>query len=174
VQLYTAHGDYRIGESGAWSDPGEIDRQLAMNRDFNVSGSVHFTAHDIREDRLGAVTRYRDAHYAVPAFVPAMPHLPSAPPGTPHVTESTVDANGTVTLRWRPGAEPGATSYGIYRYGPQDETASLVATMRATGDAEQSWTDTPEGEGPYGYCVAGLDRSWNEGAATAPVTPAAS
>jgi hypothetical protein len=113
------------------------------------------------------VTRYRDAHYGAPALMPAMPHLPAAPPAPPHLFESTVDDTGAVTLRWRPSAEA-TTSYGVYRFGPDDEAATLVATVRATGEAEQSWTNSPPTDGPYGYCVTGLDRSWNEGAATAP------
>ncbi len=45
VQLYIAQGDYRIGDPGAWRDPGELDRQMALNRSYpEVAGTVHFSA----------------------------------------------------------------------------------------------------------------------------------
>lgn len=166
VQLWIGHGDYRIGEPGPWSDPAELDRQLALNKQYPVTGGVHYTAHSIRNDVLGAVTRYRDAHYYAPALPAVMPHLPASPPPQPAITEATVDENGQVTLRWQ---GEGATSYAIYRYGEGDPTAELVASVRATGDGEQSIVDVPGGPGSYGYCVAGLDRTWNEGPASPPV-----
>jgi hypothetical protein len=95
-----------------------------------------------------------------------MAHLPAAPPPQPSIVESTMDEAGQVTLRWHGEA---ATSYAVYRYGEAESTAQLVATVRATGDGEQSIVDVPGGPGPYGYCVSGLDRSWNEGPASTPV-----
>src|SRR6185436_8945317 len=73
VQLIIAHGDYRVGEDGAWKDPAELDRQLAMDRQYRVSGSVHYSAHNVRDDALGSVSRYTAAHYAAPALVPVKP-----------------------------------------------------------------------------------------------------
>ena len=32
VQLYIGQGDYRVGEKGAWRDPGQLDRQLDPQR----------------------------------------------------------------------------------------------------------------------------------------------
>ena len=59
MQLYIGQGDYRMGEKGPWRDPGQLDRQLDLNEKYAVQGSVHFSAKQIRADRLGAVTRYR-------------------------------------------------------------------------------------------------------------------
>lgn len=169
VHLYTAHGDHNIGRAGPWSDPAEISDQLTLNEDYPISGSVHFTARYVRDDPLGAVTLYRDAHYSAPALPPTMAHLPSAPPLPPQVS-STVDADGTVTLRWRPAPGAPTVSYAVYRYGPQSSTAELAAVIRAPGTGEVSWSDNPGTEGPYGYCVSGLDRSWNEGSPSSPVS----
>jgi uncharacterized lipoprotein YddW (UPF0748 family) len=170
VHLYTAHGNHNIGRSGPWSDPAEISDQLALNRDYPVSGSVHFSAQHVRQDALGAVTRYRDAHYAAPALPPTMPHLPLAVPGPPVVSESTVAPDGSVTLRWRPAGGASTVTYGVYRYGDGSTTAELVGMVRATGADEVRWTDKPGTAGAYSYCVSGLDRSWNEGPASAPTT----
>jgi len=166
VQLYTAHGDYRIGESGAWSDPGEIDRQLTLNEQYPVSGSMHYTASYLRDDPLGAVSEYANAHYATPALPPTMAQLPVALPPQPAVT-STVDSSGAVTLHW--AAVDGAHAYAVYRYGAADTTAELVGSVPA---GTETFTDTPGSPGPYGYCVGGLDRAWNEGPASAPTTTA--
>jgi uncharacterized lipoprotein YddW (UPF0748 family) len=180
VHLYTAHADYLIGEPStwsrqrgddkAWSIPGQIDKQLSFNEDYPVSGSVHFTASSVRNDRLEAVTQYRDAHYARPALPPTMPHLPVAAPGPPALLESNLEADGAVTLRWRPADGAPTVTYAVYRYGEDSTAAELVAKVRAAGPDEVKWTDKPGAAGPYGYCVSGLDRSWNEGPASAPIT----
>ncbi|HEX8631667.1 MAG TPA: family 10 glycosylhydrolase, partial [Catenuloplanes sp.] len=53
VQLYIGQADYRVGEPGPWRDPGELQRQLTLNRAHGVRGSVHFSAKQVRADRLG-------------------------------------------------------------------------------------------------------------------------
>jgi uncharacterized lipoprotein YddW (UPF0748 family) len=176
VQLYIGQADYRVGEKGAWRDPGELDRQLTLNRRHAVSGSVHFSAKDVREDRLGAVTRYRSAHYAGPALVPTMEHLPRSTPAAPILTAARRVASGAVTLAWRAGRGAPATGFAVYRVdettpvgGATDSNASLVATSRSTGEGEHTWVDrTAASGGSYAYCVTAVDRLWNEGVASAP------
>jgi uncharacterized lipoprotein YddW (UPF0748 family) len=163
VQLYIGQGDYRIGEKGAWSDPALLTRQLALNDRYAVAGSVHFSARQIRADRLGAVTRYRDAHYGSPALVPVMAHLPAAPPAAP-VDVAAVRGPGGVTVTWRP--DRAATSWALYRTEPGARTAALVATGRTPGSAVD-----PATVPGAAYCVTGLDRSWNEGPPSAAVSP---
>jgi uncharacterized lipoprotein YddW (UPF0748 family) len=165
VQLYVGQGDYRIGEQGAWRDPTLLTRQLALNDRYAVAGSVHFSARQIRADRLGAVTRYRDAHYGSPALVPVMAHLPAAPPAAPEITEVRRATDGT-TLTWRAGPGAAPTSWALYRVEPGATTAALVATGRSAGTAADP-TAAPGRE--YTYCLTGLDRSFNEGPASAPV-----
>ncbi|RLP95775.1 glycosyl hydrolase [Micromonospora sp. BL4] len=160
VQLYIGQADYRVGERGAWRDPAELDRQLALNRRHGVSGSVHFSAKQVRADKLGAVSRYSAAHYAGPALVPTMAQLPAAPPAAPEVTGVRRADTGGVELTWR---ADGATSIAVYRV--DGDGAQLVGTARGTG-----WVDrTAPAEGPLTYCVSALDRSGNEGPLSAPV-----
>ncbi|MFE9204631.1 family 10 glycosylhydrolase [Micromonospora sp. NPDC007230] len=163
VQLYIGQADYRVGERGAWRDPAELDRQLALNQRHGVSGSVHFSAKQVRADRLGAVSRYSEAHYAGPALVPTMAQLPAAPPAAPEVT-GVRRADGGVVLTWR---GEGAASFAVYRV--DAEVARLVGTARGGG-----WVDraAPTG-GSLSYCVSGLDRSGNEGRLSTPVSVAA-
>ena len=86
VQLWIGQADYRVGQAGAWSDAGELDRQLALNRKYpQVTGSVHFSAKSMRSDALGSVTRYAANFYATPALPPIMAQLPADIPAPPRV-----------------------------------------------------------------------------------------
>ncbi|MET8353151.1 family 10 glycosylhydrolase [Micromonospora sp. NPDC005206] len=153
VQLYIGQADYRVGERGAWRDPAELDRQLALNRRYGVQGSVHFSARQVRADKLGAVSRYSAAHYAGPALVPTMARLPAAPPAAPEVT-GVRRADTGMELSWR-GDD--ATSFAVYRV--DGDGARLVGTARGTG-----WVDrTAPADRALTYCVSALDRSGNEG-----------
>ncbi|WP_432832102.1 glycoside hydrolase family 10 protein [Dactylosporangium sp. CA-092794] len=147
VQLYIGQADYRVGEGGAWSDPGELDRQLALNRQYpQISGSIHFSAKDVRADRLGSVSKYATHFYNTPALPPVMSWLPRADPAAPALQARTDGDN--VRLSWTGKG----VSAAVYRV--EDGAAKLVATRRG-GDGE--WT------GSKGtYCVTELDRSWNE------------
>lgn len=158
VQLYIGQADYRVGEKGAWSDPGLLERELALNDTYRVNGSVHFSAKSIRTDKLGAVTRYRIRHYAAPALLPPMAGLPETPPGQPRLVSPRTGPNGTVHFDWQAGTGPKPVSWALYRVnGP---AATLVATGRAGTPV------TAPGRGTY--CLSGLDRSGNEGAPSAP------
>ena len=160
VQLYIGQADYRVGEPGPWRDPAQLDKQLALNDKFAVSGSVHFSAKQIRADRLGAVTRYRGAHYAAPALLPPMARLPAEPPHAPRLVSPRSAGNGTVEFDWQPGAGPAPVSWALYRVdGP---VAKLVAAGRSGSPVSAPGRGT--------YCLSGLDRSGNEGPPSAPVT----
>lgn len=156
VQLYIGQADYRVGQKGAWSDPAELDRELTLNEQYSVSGSIHFSATQVRQDKLGAVTRYRDAHYASPALVPVMAQLPGVRPQPPSITQIRRDDQGNVVLSWRDNGNLPGARHAVYRAdasGPQ-----LVGTTQA-----QTWTDTTATPGrAYTYCVTTLDRLWNE------------
>ncbi len=158
VQLYIGQADYRIGEAGAWRDPAQLERQLTLNRRYGVAGSVHFSAKQVRADRLGAVSRYAAKHYSGPALPPVMAHLPTNEPATPRVA-------GGATLTWQPATD--ATSYAVYRV--EGAMARLVDTTRAT-----SWRDPAPTAGATTYCVAGLDRGANEGGMSEPISVLAS
>jgi uncharacterized lipoprotein YddW (UPF0748 family) len=168
VQLYIGQADYRVGEAGAWRDPAQLERQLALNRKYAVNGSVHFSAKQLRADKLGSVGRYRAAHYAGPALVPAMGHLPGVRPSAPTLTEARRDDRGMVSLSWTSDDKAPATRHAVYRVDlAGEEPAMLVGTV-AGGDRRQTWVDhTAAADRAYAYCVSGLDRLWNEGPASA-------
>ncbi|BCJ71295.1 glycosyl hydrolase [Catellatospora sp. IY07-71] len=174
TQLYIGQADYKIataGQPAAWFDPAEMSRHLTFNRDYNVAGNVHFSAVQVRANRIGATDLYAAEHYSKPSLVPAMPHLPSKPLLFPVVTKAERGDAG-VALQWQPladGAEPfgEAASYAVYRFDglkllPSGcdlaDATNLVGTTRST-----SFTDTSAVAGQrYTYFVTSLDRLYNE------------
>lgn len=164
VQLYIGQADYRVGEDGAWSDPAELDRHLTLDEQAGVRGEVHFSAKQVRADRLGAVTRYRDRHYASPALLPLMSRLPSAPPAAPRLVATGRPAAGPLRFETRPGAGRPATGWALYR------VTGAQATLVATGRTGTPVADPAPPAGKAVYCLGGLDRSGNEGPLSPPLT----
>ncbi|MBX6357146.1 MAG: family 10 glycosylhydrolase [Micromonosporaceae bacterium] len=180
VQLYIGQADYKIaaaGQPAAWFDPAEMSRHLTFNQDYLVSGNVHFSAKDVKANRLGATDIYAAEHYSRPALVPAMPHLPAKPLMFPVITGAHRDASGATTLTWRPTADGvgpfgRAASYAVYRFDGLDlvpgacgfaDASHLLATVRATGGGKQTFVDTTAEPGKrYTYFVTAVDRLWNE------------
>ena len=89
-------------------------------------------------------------HYAKPALVPTMAHLPASPLLFPVITHDSRGAAG-VTLTIRP-VWGEVTSYAVYRFklGEQpcvtDDARNLVGTVRRTGK-ETTFVDTTAVEG---------------------------
>ncbi|KKK07514.1 glycoside hydrolase family 10 protein [Micromonospora sp. HK10] len=185
VQLYIGQADYKSGDpayGSFWMNPQELSNHLTLNRSYpEVLGNVHFSAVQVRANRLGATDIYAAEHYSRPALVPTMSQLPSRPLLFPVVTGAQRQDDG-IRLNWRqPANGKGpfgtATSYAIYRFDGVvaadacdfADASHLVASVRGTDDAVQSWVDTTaSADTRYTYYVRALDRSWNEG----PVGPA--
>ncbi|MEV1287122.1 family 10 glycosylhydrolase [Micromonospora sp. NPDC049679] len=185
VQLYIGQADYKIAEPAqpaAWQDPAEMSRHLTFNRDHpQVTGNVHFSAVQVRANKLGATGIYAAEHYTRPALVPAMPHLPSKPLMFPVLTGAARQGDG-VRLTWRQPADGlgpfgKATSFVIYRVDGATlpgrcelaDARRIVATVRATDDRSQSFVDrTAEPGKDYTYVVSAVDRLWNESVGSPP------
>ncbi|HZM80286.1 MAG TPA: family 10 glycosylhydrolase [Candidatus Limnocylindrales bacterium] len=189
VQLYIGQADYRVGQTGAWLDPATLDRQLALNKDYKVSGSIHFSASQVRADPLGAVSRYREAHYQGPALVPSMPQLPGIRPRPPMLNSADSGNSGNsgdgssgnsgnsgnsgdgsrVTLTWRADSDLTGARHAIYRADlSTSDPAKLVGTVPGV-KGKRTWVDsTAAAGGKYAYCVTTLDRLWNESPASDP------
>jgi uncharacterized lipoprotein YddW (UPF0748 family) len=159
VQLYIGQGDYRVGEPGPWKDPAQLDRQLTLNARYAVLGSVHFSARQIRANRLGATARYRAHHYGAPALLPLMHQLPAATPGRPLLLAGRGSGAGR-RLDWRSGSGPAPVSWALYQI--TGASAPLVATGRAGSPVVAP--------GPGSYCLSALDRSGNQGPPSTPFT----
>ncbi|OKI71025.1 glycoside hydrolase family 10 protein [Micromonospora sp. CB01531] len=183
VQLYIGQADYKSGDpayGSFWMNPDELSNHLTLNRSYpEVLGNVHFSAVQVKANRLDATDRYAADHYSRPALVPAMAQLPAKPLLFPVITGADRQADG-VHLTWRQPADGNgpfgtATSYAVYRFdgtGKAEacafaDASHLVATVRGTGGAVQSWVDADAAAGQsYTYYVTALDRVWNEGPAS--------
>lgn len=164
VQLYIGQADYKSGDPAYgpyWQNPSELSDHLTLNRSYpEVRGNVHFSAVQVRANRLGATDIYAAEHYSRPALVPAMPHLPARPLLFPVVNKATRQADG-VRLTWRQPADGvgplgTATSYAIYRFDGTTlpgrcataDAAHLIGTVRATPAAHSpGWTPRPSPAG---------------------------
>ena len=98
VQLYIGQADYKSGDPAYgpyWQNPRELSDHLTLNRSYpEVQGNVHFSAVQVRANRLGATDIYAAEHYSRPALVPAMPHLPAKPLLFPVVTRAARQPTG--------------------------------------------------------------------------------
>jgi len=167
VQLYIGQADYRVGEKGPWGDPAQLERQLALNTKYGVSGSIHFSAKHVRDDKLGSVSRYRKAHYNGPALVPAMRQLPGTRPSPPMVNVALRGDAGAVTLGWTTGAGAVAARHAVYRADLTGAEAPQLIGVVPGGTGRHSFVDRAAvANHRYAYCITGLDRLWNEGPAS--------
>ncbi|WP_242624623.1 glycoside hydrolase family 10 protein [Krasilnikovia cinnamomea] len=157
VRLYIGIADYRVGEKGPWRDPAQLDRQLTLAARHRVDGSVHFSAKQVRANRLGAVTRYRDHHFAAPALPPVASRLAAAGPAAPQLSAARPAGSGAVRLDWRPGTGASPAAWALYR------VTGGRAVLAATGSPGVPVTDPAPPPAPVTYCLTALDRAGNEG-----------
>jgi uncharacterized lipoprotein YddW (UPF0748 family) len=177
VHLYTGQADYKIaaaGQPAAWFDPNEMGKHIALNRSLGIPGSIHFSAKDVKANRLGATDLVRAQYYSKPAIIPTMARIPAEPMMRPVITNLSREADG-IRVTWHvPGADGGApfadaVSFAVYRvdgwFPEADEceladAAQLLGTVRGT-----SFLDTTvAGKEKYTYYVTALDRTWHESA----------
>jgi len=174
TQLYVGQADYKIslaGQPAAWFDPHEMGKHIALNRDLGIDGSIHFSAKDVKANRLGATDLVKAQFYSRPSIIPALVRVPAQPMLPPVITNLAHGADG-VRLTWlvpADGAGPfaDAVSFAVYRvdgWHPRpdecelSDAAQLIGTVRGT-----SFLDTTAAGGQrYTYYVTSLDRVWHE------------
>ncbi|MEV0650781.1 family 10 glycosylhydrolase [Phytomonospora sp. NPDC050363] len=181
VQLFVGQGVYKLGASGQpaeWQDPNELSDHLRLNRTHpQVLGDIHFSAKDLKADRLGGVGVMAAEHYSRPAIVPVAAHLGGAAPPTPSLTSAVRGTSG-VTLSWRAASGASPTSYAVYRVagsGPAGacdfaDAGNLLATVRAAGTTGSYVDKTAAATATYTYYVTALDRLHHESAVGAGAT----
>jgi uncharacterized lipoprotein YddW (UPF0748 family) len=176
--LYLGHGTYRMLESTrsdtAWRNPGELPRQIRLNRSFGeeASGSVFFSAKSLLANPLHTTDSLRLNLFRYPALVPAMPWMDAVPP-TPPVNFTLRRLRQFVTLNWQPGpaAADGdmATYYVLYRFTqteiptPNDPRRILALLRPETLGQAVAYVDTTATPGQgYAYYLTAVDRLHNE------------
>ena len=175
VQLLVGQATYRAGASGqdaAWQDPAELTDHLTLNRTYpRILGDIHFSAKDVRADRIGAVSRVATDHYRRPALAPA--GVGGSAPAAPNLT-SAVRGTGGVTVNWQRGGTGSTAEYAVYRL-PGDgavdpcdlaDARNLLGTVRASGSTGTFTDATAAAGSTYRYLVTALDRLHHESPAS--------
>jgi len=174
THLYIGEALYKV-TSGVFTDPAELSNHLTYcaevtERGTPVHGNVYFSAVHVPRDPQGSMSRVRADHYAHPALVPTMPHLPGTRVQQPVLTHAHRGHEG-VELRWVDAAphRRRATSFAVYRAAGRgarvdvDDATQLLGTVRSEGRPLQGYTDATAVIGErYTYAVTALDRLWNE------------
>jgi uncharacterized lipoprotein YddW (UPF0748 family) len=174
THLYVGQADYKIalaGQPAQWFDPNEMGKHIALNRSLGIDGSIHFSAKDVKANRLGATDLVRAQFYSRPAIIPELVRVPAKPMLPPVITRLARDTDG-VRLAWLAPADGqgpfgDAVSFAVYRVDgwhplPDEcelsDAAQLIGTVRGT-----SFVDATAVEGQkYTYYVTSLDRVWHE------------
>lgn len=174
THLYAGQADYKIslaGQPAPWFDPNEMGKHIALNRSLGIDGSIHFSAKDVKANRLGATDLVRAQFYSRPAIIPVLARVPAKPMVPPVITRLARDTDG-VRLTWLAPADGrgpfgAAISFAVYRVDgwhplPDEcelsDAAQLIGTVRGT-----SFVDTTAVDGQrYTYYVTSLDRVWHE------------
>ncbi|WP_277308144.1 family 10 glycosylhydrolase [Spongiactinospora sp. TRM90649] len=165
TQLWIGQAAYKVtaaGQPAAWFEPGELSAHLTLNEGLSrVGGDIWYNAADVRDDRIGSITKVVADHYSAPALAPVLPRLAGGGgPRRPVVTHARRTAGGN-ELRWHATGAAIPRQYAIYRTPdarlPDRRTARhLIALVPGTRHA--TWTD-PSGPRDATYYVTAIDPS---------------
>jgi len=168
-QLYIGQAIYRIGNSGAWSNPDEIPHQIRANRSYDdVKGSIFFSASIFYDNPLGINDSLKSHYYKYPAIPPRMPWIDSVAPAAPIPLGLRRISRG-YELHWKDGDQSNQTTqFVIYRF-PEGETPDrsnaeyILKIVNKKPSKIQTYIDVSADEGDkYLYEVTALDRLHNE------------
>lgn len=174
VQLFTGMAVYKIGQSGAWSNPGEMPNQLALNLKYpEVKGEIFYSMIQLTENHLGFTDNLSKNIYKYPALVPVVPGNHGKAPYQVTLLPASRSSKGVV-LKWldshQDPANKRATAYAMYRFSSQghhnmcdfSDPQYLLTTLRHTnnqGGSLQTFVDTTARPGQtYTYYVTALNR----------------
>ncbi|MFC0252596.1 family 10 glycosylhydrolase [Massilia consociata] len=167
--MYIGLADYKVNTVG-WTDPGQIDRQIAMNRAHgNISGQIHFRHAFLQGDLLGYRTSLKNSTYARPALLPVMAWKGTAAPPAPAGLAATIGDDNAVQLAWATAPDSAdefekTRRYAIYRSPVREmDLESSANLLGVTDTATGAFVDRTVGPGQYYYyTVTALNRLSNE------------
>jgi uncharacterized lipoprotein YddW (UPF0748 family) len=161
VELVIGEAAYQVGGPGAWKDPAELSRHVAIDARYpQVGGEAFFSARDLAANRDGFAGRLLRDHYSHPLLPPAAgAGAPPSPPGRLKAT------NGKLT--WQGS---GASAYAIYR-APAGSPACITPDGRfllkvVDGDVHSTSDKTAKPGRTYTYYVTALNRQHHESLTT--------
>lgn len=160
VQLYIGQAAYEVGAGGAWDDPAELPRHLALDARFpRVQGELFYSAASLAANSLGVAGRIHSQYFATPILAPVPAGRRDTAALVPPRALRAGAAAGRVNLTWTGGA---AHRYAVYRL-PGASGACLTppaARLLAVLDGTTTrYADTTVATGAqYTYYVTALDR----------------
>ncbi|MDH6108555.1 uncharacterized lipoprotein YddW (UPF0748 family) [Kitasatospora sp. MAP12-15] len=169
TQLWIGQSASRPGapeRPGAWQDPAELSRHLALNATLPpIGGDLFFSAQSVHVDRIGAIRKLAADHWSHPVLSPLLPRLAHAAPPGPPTLRVTADRH---TLQFSPSPHPERPrpfQYALYRYdsdpgaAPVPDPARMTALLPAlTVDHHQPPSTTPDSW----YVATAIDRAGRE------------
>jgi len=132
--LYAGHAAYKINNNTIdpnWSKPGEISRQVGLNRsNSGVQGSIFFSLKPLLRNPLGVQDSLINVLFSNQVRVPGMAWLSKAPPATPQICRIG-GSPSSVKLAWH------ACDIGI-----RDEMPFYFAIYRFDGQSVGDFQDS--------------------------------
>ncbi len=117
--LYIGQAIYKVNNNPeeAWRRPGEIPKQIRMNRQSpNVQGSIFYNTNSLVKNPLGVTDSLRNHYFKTPALLPEMPHLKLPAPAPPSIGKPRLK-DGAITFECTVKDKHPAASYLIvYRF----------------------------------------------------------
>jgi len=162
VQLWIGQAAYKVaaaGQPAEWFEPGELSSHLTLNKDYpEIGGDIFYNAADVREDRIGSISRVVADHYPRPALPPLLPRLARGrQPHMPVITHARETRRG-VELGLRATGNEAPRLFAVYRVtsGGFDHTTARDLVALVPGERFTTWTDEGAERGAV-YHVTAVD-----------------
>lgn len=172
-QVYIGHAMYKVANDRyeTWSDPGEIPRQIRLNRSSRkADGSIFFNTKSVKANPLGVTDSISTYYYKEKALPPEMPYLNLTPVAAPKL-KKTKDKKEGVKLKWKYNKEDKdnpPTYYVIYRFENMEtwdyeNGANILRITPYTNERRHKWYDDTAQIGKvYTYAISAVNRQHSE------------
>ena len=174
-QLYIGQAAYKVGNDRQeqWNEPGEIGRQIALNRrNRRVAGAVFFRAESVLNDPLGLKDSLR-LYFRESALLPERPELSQGIFSAPDL-QKVKNQRGKARVIWRPAKqdrEKQPAYYVVYRFagsgaGDMDDPRNIRYISCFNDNRKKfQYVDSSIDEGQtYTYLVTAANRAHSESA----------
>jgi uncharacterized lipoprotein YddW (UPF0748 family) len=169
--LYIGHAAYKVNNNPeeAWKKPGEIPKQIRLNRNtLGVHGSIFYNTVSLRTNPLGVMDSLRIRYYAKPALLPEMAFKELPRPKAPTLGKPKYK-NSVLLLPCSLSSGEAAASYlVVYRFedrlpGDYNNPESILKLVRLNGYSTITIEDNTAVEGKtYCYVVSAVNRAHTE------------
>lgn len=169
--LYIGHAAYKIDNNPepAWKNPGEIPKQIRLNRSSpKVQGSIFYNANSLRKNPLHVVDSLKNTYYTAPALLPEMPYLQIPSPAPPDLGKPKFKDGAAVFKCSIKDKEPLASHLVVYRFqdrlpGDYNNPNNIFQIIRLNGEKSITIEDKSIEQGKiYTYSVSAVNRQHTE------------